>query len=98
MNHTGEQREGSKLPIKLGDPTLKGGQTHRAWAPYFVLAVALLLTVLATYYVARTAEAKDQLKFQNAIEDIHDTAFTTVWRLISPCCAAAAHFLAPAAR
>lgn len=73
MNHTGEQREGSKLPIKLGDPTLKGGQTHRAWAPYFVLAVALLLTVLATYYVARTAEAKDQLKFQNAIEDIHDS-------------------------
>lgn len=73
MNPIDEQRKGSKLRIKSDDSALKTGQTHRAWAPYFVLAVALLLTVLATYYVAGTAEAKDQLKFQNSIEDIHDS-------------------------
>ncbi|HET9530926.1 MAG TPA: hypothetical protein VFQ92_11270, partial [Blastocatellia bacterium] len=36
----------------------------RAWLPYFVLAVSLLLTVVVAQYVAVTAEAKDQLRFQ----------------------------------
>src|ERR1044072_1397216 len=43
-------------------------QPRRAWVPYFVLAVALLLTLLAAYYVSRTAEARDRLQFQSAVQ------------------------------
>jgi CHASE1-domain containing sensor protein len=34
------------------------------WAPYLVLAVSLLLTAVAAYYVAQTAEAQDRLRFE----------------------------------
>jgi PAS domain S-box-containing protein len=44
----------------------------RLWVPYFILLVALLLTLLATYYVAVTAEARDRLRFQNAVQDSSD--------------------------
>jgi signal transduction histidine kinase len=49
------------------DLSLKPTQQHRSWSPYFVLAIALLLTAGATYYVAMTAQAKDQLRFENAV-------------------------------
>jgi PAS domain S-box-containing protein len=56
-----------KLGMKSGSsPT--SGQPRRAWVPYFVLAVALLLTVLAAYYVSATAEARDRLQFQNTVQ------------------------------
>jgi PAS domain S-box-containing protein len=45
------------------------GQPRRAWVPYFVLTVALLLTLLAAYYVSATAEARDRLHFQNSVRD-----------------------------
>jgi PAS domain S-box-containing protein len=44
----------------------------RLWVPYFILLVALLLTLLAAYYVAATTEARDRLRFQNAIQDSAD--------------------------
>jgi PAS domain S-box-containing protein len=48
--------------------SLTPGQPRRAWVPHFVLAVALLLTVLAAYYVSATAEARDRLQFQNTVQ------------------------------
>ncbi|MGB7926374.1 MAG: CHASE domain-containing protein [Pyrinomonadaceae bacterium] len=53
--------------MKSGSPPTFG-QPRRAWVPYFVLAVALLLTVLAAYYVSATAEARDRLQFQNTVQ------------------------------
>ena len=41
-----------------------------AWA---VLAVSLLLTAGATFYVSRTADAKDRLRFNNATERLADS-------------------------
>jgi len=41
---------------------------YRAWIPYFVLAIALSFTAATTSYVTRTAKAKDELRFENAIE------------------------------
>ncbi len=38
------------------------------WGPYFVLLIALLLTALAAYYVVRSAETKDRLRFGSAVE------------------------------
>ena len=50
----------------VSSPT--SGQPRRAWVPYFVLAVGLLLTLLAAYYVSTTAEARDRLQFQNTVQ------------------------------
>ncbi|MUL38239.1 CHASE domain-containing protein [Gloeocapsopsis dulcis] len=47
-------------------------QPRRTWIPYFVLAVTLLITGIATFYVARTARTKDQLRFENAAEFTKD--------------------------
>ena len=52
--------------------SLKLGQPHRKWIPYFVLAIALLITALSTYYVATTAKAKDRLRFDNAVRDTRE--------------------------
>ena len=38
------------------------------WVPYLILGGSLLLTLVATYYVQRTAEAIDRLQFQNAVQ------------------------------
>ncbi|MBD2464688.1 CHASE domain-containing protein [Oscillatoria sp. FACHB-1407] len=43
-------------------------QAHRHWVPYFVLIGTLGLTILATAYVKDSAEDKDQIRFQNAIQ------------------------------
>ncbi len=51
---------------------LKLGQPHRKWIPYFVLAIALLITALSTYYVATTVKAKDRLRFDSAVGETHD--------------------------
>lgn len=47
---------------------LKSGHARRAWAPYLILIGALLLTLVATSYVLRTAEAIDRLQFQNSVQ------------------------------
>ncbi|HJR06912.1 MAG TPA: CHASE domain-containing protein [Pyrinomonadaceae bacterium] len=41
----------------------------RAWIPYFVLAVTLLLTAAAAYSVAQKAEAKARLQFEGAVRE-----------------------------
>jgi PAS domain S-box-containing protein len=40
----------------------------RAWIPFFVLVVALLVTFGATFYVGSTNATRDQMRFQNAVE------------------------------
>lgn len=50
------------------DLSSKLRQPRRTWIPYFVLVVTLLLTGIATYYVALTAKTKDRLRFENAVE------------------------------
>ena len=52
--------------MKGSSPT--SGQPRRAWVPYFVLAVALVLTLIAAYYVSVTAEARDRSQFQNSVQ------------------------------
>lgn len=57
------------------DATAPEAAHHRAgWPPYFVLAVALILTIVATAYVditarsmAATARTKDRLRFENSV-------------------------------
>ncbi|HXG94189.1 MAG TPA: CHASE domain-containing protein [Blastocatellia bacterium] len=54
-------------------PQPKLGQPPRLRTPYLVLAGALLLTSLATYYVAASAEAKDRLRFENSVQHTQDS-------------------------
>ncbi len=49
------------------DLPLKSTQPRRKWIPYFVSAIALMLTAEATIYVTITAKAKDKLRFENAV-------------------------------
>lgn len=42
----------------------------RSWVPYWVLALSLLLTGVATYRVAATANTRDNLRFQNLVQKI----------------------------
>jgi PAS domain S-box-containing protein len=44
----------------------------RAWAPYVILAMAALATTGFTYYVAATTAARDQMRFQNAVQRTQD--------------------------
>jgi len=53
--------------MKLDLP-FKFTPARRTRTPYFVLLLTLLLTALATYYVAVTARAKDDLRFENAVD------------------------------
>lgn len=50
------------------DLSLKPPRSRRIWIPYFVLAITLVLTTLSTYYVAKTSEDKDRLRFENAVQ------------------------------
>ncbi|HEX7997302.1 MAG TPA: CHASE domain-containing protein [Pyrinomonadaceae bacterium] len=47
-------------------------KARRVWVPYFIMATALILTLVATYYVMKTAEAKDRLQFQTTVQRTHD--------------------------
>jgi PAS domain S-box-containing protein len=58
--------------MKLNFPW-KTIQLNRTWIPYFVLAIALALTGGATSYVATTAQTKDRLRFQNAVNRTQNT-------------------------
>jgi signal transduction histidine kinase/CHASE1-domain containing sensor protein/ActR/RegA family two-component response regulator len=42
----------------------------RSWSPYGVLALSLLLTCLAAYYLIATAELKDRLRFENNVQRV----------------------------
>src|SRR4030095_7142535 len=44
---------------------------RRTFVPYVVLVVGLLFTLFATYYVAKTTEAKDLASFNNSVQDIN---------------------------
>jgi PAS domain S-box-containing protein len=44
----------------------------RAWIPISVLAGTLLLTGVASFYVQRAADARDQLRFERSVQEIHD--------------------------
>ena len=50
---------------KLGAPT-----PRRYFVPYFVLVVGLLSTILFSYYVWRTAAAKDLERFNNSTQEL----------------------------
>jgi len=45
----------------------------RTSAPFFVFILAALLTLAVTYYVSVTAEAKDQLRFQNYVQQTRNS-------------------------
>ena len=44
----------------------------RLWVPYLVLAVALLVTASAAYYVSATTETRDRLRFESAVQRTQD--------------------------
>jgi signal transduction histidine kinase/ActR/RegA family two-component response regulator/sensor domain CHASE-containing protein len=55
------------------DTKAKNDKPRRTWIPYFVLGISLLLTLVATSFVAATARAKDELRFENAVENAQDS-------------------------
>jgi len=53
------------------DVLKRGGlQPRRYFVPYFVLAVGLLSTAFFSYYVWRTAEAKDLERFNTSAQEL----------------------------
>lgn len=48
-------------------------QSHRQWIPFWVLAGTLVLTAIATAYVKETAQDRDSIRFQNAIQRSEDS-------------------------
>jgi PAS domain S-box-containing protein len=72
-------------------------QARRVWVPYLILASSLLLTIVATYYVLKTAEASDRLRFQNAVQRTHDDIQTRLNTYIELLYAGRALFAANAA-
>ena len=47
-----------------------GPPPRRYFVPYFVLVIGLLSTVVFSYYVWRTAEAKDLERFNTSTEEL----------------------------
>ncbi len=43
-----------------------------SWIPYYALGLVLAIALLATYCVAITADAKDRLRFENAVVTVDD--------------------------
>ena len=50
-----------KLPIR------------RPWIPYIILGISLLITLLSTFYVVRSAEERDRLRFENAVQQTRNS-------------------------
>ncbi len=46
---------------------------RRPWIPYIVLVISLFITILATLFVMRSAEERDRLRFQSAVEQTQNT-------------------------
>lgn len=63
--------------------SLKLAQPRRKWIPYFVLAIALLITGISTSYVATTAKAKDRLRFDSAVRDTNENIQNRLDRYIT---------------
>ncbi|MBD2094648.1 CHASE domain-containing protein [Trichocoleus sp. FACHB-591] len=57
------------MKVRLPWPPVR---PRRTWTPYLVLGGALLLTTVATAYVATVARAKDQIRFENAVQRTED--------------------------
>lgn len=43
----------------------------RAWIPFVVLAGTLLLTGIASFYVQKTVDANDRVRFERSVQEIH---------------------------
>ena len=55
------------------DATLRREPSRRrAWIPYLVLLIALLLTGAATYYVWAQARARDRIRFETSVQRTQD--------------------------
>ncbi|HKY04176.1 MAG TPA: CHASE domain-containing protein [Blastocatellia bacterium] len=59
-----DSREGAEI---------KSPGPRRARAPFVVLAGAVIITLLSTYYVRATIQAKDRLRFQNLVQTTSDS-------------------------
>ncbi len=46
---------------------------RRPWIPYIVFVISLIITILATLFVMRSAEERDRLRFQSAVEQTQNT-------------------------
>ncbi|MBW4486283.1 MAG: CHASE domain-containing protein [Trichocoleus desertorum ATA4-8-CV12] len=57
------------MKLRLSWPPVR---LRRTWTPSLVLGIALLLTTVATAYVASVTRAKDQLRFENAVQRTED--------------------------
>jgi PAS domain S-box-containing protein len=58
-------------------------EPRRLWIPALVLFAGLLLTGLATSYVARNAEANDRLRLDSAVQPARDSVAGRSWPLLS---------------
>src|SRR5258706_6958902 len=56
--------------MKLDASKRSGLQPRRYFAPYFVLVVGLLSTAFFSYYIWRTAEAKDLERFSISTQEL----------------------------
>ena len=51
----------------------RSDRPFRPWVPYFVLVVSVFFSVGAAGYVAMAARQRDQIRFQNAVQDVSDS-------------------------
>ena len=56
--------------MRLNASKRSGLQPRRYFVPYFVLVVGLLSTAFFSYYVWRTAEAKDLERFNTSAQGV----------------------------
>src|SRR2546425_294002 len=56
--------------MKSASKKLQQAGLRRAFLPYFILLTLLLITFLFAYYAARSAEAKDQARFNTSVQEI----------------------------
>lgn len=76
---------------------LKSSAPHRQWVPYLVLLIAVLLTTIATTYVEESSNAKDRLRFLNAVQHTQASVANRLALYISMLRASAALFAADSA-
>jgi hypothetical protein len=51
-----------------------GSTVARLWVPWFILAVALILTGMASLYVRASTSATERARFDHLVEDAQDQA------------------------
>src|SRR5262245_8376469 len=55
------------------DSPPKSKSPPRAWTPYIVLASMLLLTASASYFTAKNAQGREQIRFEAAAHKVAET-------------------------